>query len=817
MKKIAEKFGSGDGFKFVLSRKKRKGVALDKGVDGKRVLAKVSGGHSWSSETGDITESESINMEKECLVEETSFDYGENGAIADEKHDQTPKEPGTITKTALGKPLKKINFSNLDVDDNVLLDAFLKLPSSLKNLVLVSVRKSFALDIGLDKVVEKSFQEKLMVVRRLFSRVNGFGRASVPSKFSEIIHASFTSEASLVQATEKTRAVDILVRCAVVCFDSAESLNAVIKTTLVLRGSNLRWSSFVSTRCAKCEKLDHTSLSCAKSKKVSSSGSFCKVLSNSDKSRLAAIYAKHSAPVPRSVSFGGLSCAKVTKNVGSSSKIKLFLTAAVEINDRFAALEHSLASLTENVNMLAKRLATLVSMVSQLGPRCQPLVTPSSQNQGADIVMSKGLNVATSGETIVEAVIFDNFVIGKIENTLRNLAIMDKFEEVRIFTSGLKKGYVGVGMAIVMCGSLAYHVSKVEEVPGRIVSVHLLFKNKLSVMFLGLYAGVSTKMRFAQASGINLLIFKTVNMSSFMVLCGDFNEDRTKNENLVLTVVGQEAASVSGFFDTNHNMVGVSLGLGGLNVDTAKWMCFKKLSLAALVLKNAVCGLANEVFSKHWFCKFDGPRNKQSSRFFRLESLVAKVLKCLCSGHMSKFDCLVQVWVILDNVEAFKFTSKYYEAKLAKSECIKDVIDKHMKNFNLNKSGIIRSILERPFHKIVLDYLVIGDELILKPEECCLVLPGIWAHQYALLAHVGNDVFLEVMCEISLDKLSLMVSKLSNGKATGLSGISNELWKHSDNGVMVCLLDLLNFCLKIGDVPVSWKRAWVSMIPKLYD
>ncbi|KAG9304151.1 hypothetical protein G9A89_019713 [Geosiphon pyriformis] len=195
IKKVAKESGSDSGFKPVLSRKKKKGVTLEKSVGSKRVT----------------TESKSIDMEEKCLVEETSFDYGKSGTIAGRDHNQMSKGPGIKTKKALSKLLKKINFLNLDIDNNVLLDALLELPPPLKNLVPVSVRKSFALNISLDKVVEKSSQKKLIVVRRLFSKVNGFGRASTPSKFSEIICAFFTSEASLMQAMEKTRAADILV------------------------------------------------------------------------------------------------------------------------------------------------------------------------------------------------------------------------------------------------------------------------------------------------------------------------------------------------------------------------------------------------------------------------------------------------------------------------------------------------------------------------------------------------------------------------------------------------------------------------------
>ncbi|KAG9288805.1 hypothetical protein G9A89_023102 [Geosiphon pyriformis] len=211
MKKTAKVSGSESGFKTVASRKKRKGSALAKGVDNGGVAAGVFGVCLWGLETGDTTESESVDMEEECLVEETSFDYGEGGALAGGDYDQTPTGSKVKTKKALGKSLGKIDFSKVGSDDGVLSDASLELPPSMKNLVNVPVKKSFALDIDLDKVAGKFSQEKLVVVRKLFSGINGFGGASTPSKFSEIIRATFTSESGLMKATEKATGVNIMV------------------------------------------------------------------------------------------------------------------------------------------------------------------------------------------------------------------------------------------------------------------------------------------------------------------------------------------------------------------------------------------------------------------------------------------------------------------------------------------------------------------------------------------------------------------------------------------------------------------------------
>ncbi|KAG9306819.1 hypothetical protein G9A89_005720 [Geosiphon pyriformis] len=572
MKKTAKVSGSESGFKVVVSRKKRKEGALAEDVDNRRVAAEVPGGCLWGSETGDTTESESVDMEEECLVEETSFDYGEGGALAGGDYDQMPTSSKVKTKKALGKLLEKIDFSKDGSNDGILLDAPLELPSPMKNLVNIPVRKSFALNIGLDKVASKSSQEKLVVVRKLFSGINGFGEASTPSKFSGIIRATFTSELGLMKAIEKATSVNVIVntdlkrsagcsdqtvvlkkipvrtsaetvhaalsefgiiksikmqlvglwqkavvefkqsehinlvvtewlilirkdavqvaksdldkeswdakdqhrallytlpmgttahdiwdfigsvgektcvinchpvtyaraRCAVVCFDSAELLKAIMGTTPVLRCANLHWSCLVLAKYAKCEKSGHISLGCAIGERVSSGLSLHRVLSDTDKSKLALIYTKQSALVARPVSFGDLSWAKVASGSsfsplsgqnasvksGSSLKLVSSLPVLMEVNNRFAALERSLASLAEQVDKLAKRLDALGPMVSQPSPGCQPLVTLSSQNQGVNIVISESSGAATSGEIVAGAVSFDVSLVSKLEDSIKCL------------------------------------------------------------------------------------------------------------------------------------------------------------------------------------------------------------------------------------------------------------------------------------------------------------------------------------------------------------------------------------------------------------
>ncbi|KAG9299369.1 hypothetical protein G9A89_014017 [Geosiphon pyriformis] len=93
---------------------------------------------------------------------------------------------------------------------------------------------------------------------------------------------------------------------------------------------------------------------------------------------------------------------------------------SLKLNDRFATLEHSLASLTECIDKLAKRL-------DALGP----------MNQRVDIVISEGLGIATNSETVAEVVVFDSSVIKKIEDTLNNLLIMVMDLLTKIDNAGL--------------------------------------------------------------------------------------------------------------------------------------------------------------------------------------------------------------------------------------------------------------------------------------------------------------------------------------------------------------------------------------------
>ncbi|KAG9289139.1 hypothetical protein G9A89_022448 [Geosiphon pyriformis] len=806
MKKAAKVSGSGNDFRSVFLRKKRRGGVLEDGSGKKSINSK----------------SESIDMEKECL--------------------------------ALGKPLSKINFSLSDVDDDVLLDALLKLPPPLKNLVNISACKSFTLDIGLNKAADVKIvintnlkkltghSDQTVVIKEILVGTSTEAVRAMLSEFGVIKSIKMQLvglwQKAIIEFEEQSQANLLADRWSVligkdvvyiarsdldkIIWDkrdfyktlfytlpvetnahdiwdfigsvggktcSAKSLDAVMGTTPILRGAHLHWSYLGSAICAKCERLGHTFLGCSSGGKLLSGRLSHQMLLDSDKSRLVTIYVKRLAPVTQPVAFGGV--------------------------HGFATLKHSFASLAEHVNKLAK----------------------------------------------------------------------SRFGGVWVFTSGLDSGYLGAGVVIVMDSSLARHVCKVSEMPGQLLYIKLLFKNKLSVSILGLYA----------ASKINSLIAKTVNESFFIILGSDFNENgfykyasfkkcldlglvnslvRSSavkmptwvnsrgvkktidymfiSPNLINVVVHHGVFNVSKYFNTDYQAVSVFLGLSGFldthliflckqvnrdhwkfdikNANETKWFEFRDNTAANAVMFSDTFGFA--------FKGFDGVFTKESSRFHKLKLLISRLVKALCLISCCDFVVLLGILFFLGfNFNLIcsalaKVRKLYHATKLLESKCveesyIKQIIARRMESFELNKGHTIRSVLEHPFCKVVLDHLVVGDELILEPDlvkskvdkimegwtrkrEVVTDLSANWVCQFQPLDYVFNGAFSGIMCSISFDEMFAIVKNLPDRKAVGLFGISNELWKHCDKSVLDMLLVLLNSCLVSKLVSRPWKDAWTA-------
>ncbi|KAG9294658.1 hypothetical protein G9A89_008137 [Geosiphon pyriformis] len=120
---------------------------------------------------------------------------------------------GTIFGSLLGSPDFTISNNEivLSLRVSIPLDKKWIDPKIVKTQVEMSVKKFFTLDIDLSAVEGKSAMAKTQVIRKLFSEINGFGRATTPSKFEGIIRSTFTSEGSMERAVLLARKKGIIV------------------------------------------------------------------------------------------------------------------------------------------------------------------------------------------------------------------------------------------------------------------------------------------------------------------------------------------------------------------------------------------------------------------------------------------------------------------------------------------------------------------------------------------------------------------------------------------------------------------------------
>ncbi|KAG9294043.1 hypothetical protein G9A89_021211, partial [Geosiphon pyriformis] len=535
---------------------------------------------SWSSEIESKASSMSglsdLKNIKNTITEEISYANSDTSVVNNMENDTTSRKTHTRTYV-LGQLPKTLLFNVLSNNDDMVAFQFLKFTDSKK---LHSVRshvsekhnfdlvKSFALDIGISVLLNKTIGDKLIAVKKIFYWVDGFGSASAPLKLPDIIRSSFTSELSLIKTKEietkqpfrlrnnsqedpsrsfqiarnyyrallytlpvGTTAHNLLNlvnsygektcfighnpgsyvcnRCAVICFDNKASKLAVIGFVPVYKGVNLHWAGFSLACCAKCKQFGHIF-------------DVCSIVSSQNQVCLANIYKKKQTPVACPVSFGKKTWAQVVDGFSFC----VFLLASFD-----ASLLLSTKSLVMAFNPIDN--SGLANHLASLKHSLELLSDQSEQFKGV-------------------------------------------YHQDRWF--GIKddgSGSFGSGIAIIMDISLAHHVCKISK--------------------------------FSQAGEINSIIAKAVNESFFVVLGGNFNKNgshkcasfkkcfdfglvnffggsffvktptwanshgvaKTINflfvfSNLVNAVVDCNMCGIGKFFNTDHWAVSVSVGLGGL-------------------------------------------------------------------------------------------------------------------------------------------------------------------------------------------------------------------------------------------------------------
>ncbi|KAG9294013.1 hypothetical protein G9A89_019351 [Geosiphon pyriformis] len=156
-------------------------------------IKKPPGGAKLSSNSATLKDSGSGQVVRQFNSMDTDGEASEGEGVSDSKMN-TPQAKCFNNGAIVGSPLSSINY---DIEE--------------EKEVEVAVKKSFTLDINLSAVKEKSATAKTHVIRKLFSGINGFGRATTPSKFEEIIKSTFIFEASMEKAASLARENNITV------------------------------------------------------------------------------------------------------------------------------------------------------------------------------------------------------------------------------------------------------------------------------------------------------------------------------------------------------------------------------------------------------------------------------------------------------------------------------------------------------------------------------------------------------------------------------------------------------------------------------
>ncbi|KAG9296440.1 hypothetical protein G9A89_015032 [Geosiphon pyriformis] len=531
-------------------------------------------------------------------------------------------------------------------------------------------------------------------------------------------------------------------QCAVICFENEAFKLAAVGLIPVFKDVNLHWAGLCLAYCMQCTQFGYITANCSV------------MVSNQNRVCLAVIYKKKSAPVLMVGAPSGVSSHRQIPSFGSIDNGKPLLSVMNDLEKQLVSIESSLISFARQI------------------------VTSLLQNQEEDIVMGVSLGKSTCDKTVAATATAtytakDSSVsshVVKLENMLEGLAVLvlslsahfdslalaavegknlpwiaDRFAGVRVFTSGLDSSHMEFGVAIIMNSSLVKHVCKVLEVLSWLLLVKLLFRKRLSVSILGLYAGASLT-----ADEINFLIAKAVNESSFIILSGNFNKNSSHkcasfrkcfnlelvnslggsslaklptwcnfhgvvktidyvflSSNLVNVIMNYGMLNVDDFFDTDHKVVSVSFDVK--NTNELKWAEFRDGTAANAfmfldafvdIIRKIIILLAGGTFKKKWFKGFNSVFNKVFSRFHKLEWLVSKLVKAFCLIYEGDFALLLDTWNRLNSVgtslvkSLFLLESGFNDIRSELAKARKSYCSSKMLESKCAKESCIRQTIE---------------------------------------------------------------------------------------------------------------------------
>jgi hypothetical protein len=148
---------------------------------------------------------------------------------------------------------------------------------------------------------------------------------------------------------------------------------------------------------------------------------------------------------------------------------------------------------------------------------------------------------------------------------------------------------------------------------------------------------------------------------------------------------------------------------------------------------------------------------------------------------------------------------------------------------------MIDSFLKRSKRTIVIDHVLqIKDNyqaLVTDPDEIKILtneyfqtcaggvhhdveIPDYWKPQYSPRSDINDNIYSYLMTGITNQEWVDATRQLPLNKATGPSGISNEMIKHLGPNMTQVTITFLNACIRLNDIPSAWREANVYPIPK---
>ena len=161
-------------------------------------------------------------------------------------------------------------------------------------------------------------------------------------------------------------------------------------------------------------------------------------------------------------------------------------------------------------------------------------------------------------------------------------------------------------------------------------------------------------------------------------------------------------------------------------------------------------------------------------------------------------------------------------------------VERRQNNFQTNTKRMIDSILKRKRNRVTFDNIIKADEVITDEkgikEEVVKHFKNwtkrnptdeehwkLWEKEYDPVPSIAQEDYEGLIATIEFEELENLISEAPNGKATGESGISNEMIKKLPLEAKKIFLEICNFCLAKETVPIAWRQGVVYPIPKKKD